>query len=152
MRIFGFSGDFLIPFNYLALLIVFGFLAVFDLLDAKKINIVFILIGAGVLLFMSDFALNSGIMLTIGAISIIPLLFMRFLGIGDKIILAFSFLIYPFYWIWAILIFAILLSKPALKTKSWFYRHFNKNKNVSVAFYPYLFLSTLIIAIILYII
>lgn len=138
----------MIPFNYLPLLIIFGFLAVFDLLNAKRINILFILIGAGVLLFMNGFALNLGIMLIIGAISIVPLLFMRFLGTGDKIILSLSFLLYPFYWIWVILLFAILLSKPALKLKSWFYKHFSKNRMVSVAFYPYLFLSTLIIVII----
>ncbi len=138
----------MIPFNYLPLLIVFGFLAVFDLLDAKRINIVFIGIGAFVLLFMNGFVVNSGIMLTIGAISIVPLLLIKSLGFGDKIILSLSFLLYPFYWIWTILLLALLISKPVLKAKGWFYKFFHKN-SVSIAFYPYLFISTLIIVMIL---
>lgn len=137
----------IVPFNFLPLLIVFGFLAVFDILDAKKINIVYIIIGVFVLLFMNGFSLNNGIMLTIGIISIIIVLFIKFLGFGDKIILAVSFLIYPFYWIWIILLFAFILSKPILSIKSWFNRHFTKHKEVSVAFYPYLFLSSLFIVI-----
>ena len=79
-------------FNYLPLLIVFGFLAVFDLLDSKRINILFILIGAFVLFFMNNFTL--------------------------------------------------------LKGKSFFYSLFHKER-VSVAFYPFLFISTLLIVIIM---
>ncbi len=135
-------------FNYLPLLIVFGFLAVFDLLDSKRINILFILIGAFVLFFMNNFTLLKGTMFLIGVFSIIILFFIKSLGMGDKIVLSASFLIYPFYWMWLILTVAILISKPVLKIKSFFYSLFHKER-VSVAFYPFLFISTLLIVIIM---
>lgn len=135
----------MIPFNYLPLLIVFGFLAVIDLLNSKKINLLFLLLGIFVLFFMNGFSINHGVLLWVGVISAIATFFIPHLGNGDKIVVSASFLIYPFYWILAILILAIIISKPILKIKGWLYYHFLHKQTVSVAFYPYLFLSTLFI-------
>jgi len=127
------------------LLIVFGFLAVFDLLGSKRINIIIILIGAILLLVMNAFSILNGVLLYSGILSIIALLFIKRFGTGDKIVLATSFVIYPFYLIWSIIIFALLISKPFLKVKSWFEYRFLKKENVSVAFYPFLFISSIIV-------
>jgi len=132
-------------FTLLPLLIAFGFLAIFDLLDSKRINIIFILIGVFLVLLMNTFSFLNGLLLYAGIISIIALLFIKRLGLGDKILLATSFLIYPFYLIWLIILVALLLSKPFLKIKSWLAYHLFKRESVSVAFYPFLFISTLII-------
>lgn len=134
-------------FNYLPLLIVFGSLAVFDILGKKRINLMIILLCSGLLLFMNGFIFNSGMMLVFGIVSSVAILLMRFLGIGDKIVLIVSLMVYDFYWIWIILILAIIISRPAIKIKSFF--NINKSNSVSVAFYPYLFISTLIIVWIL---
>ncbi len=138
----------IVPFNYLPLLIVFGFLAVLDLLDAKRINVIFILFGIFVLFFMNKFTIEHGAMLFLGIISSLAVLFVPHLGNGDKMTLIASFLIYPFYWIWLILFLAILISKPFLGAKSWLYFHVLHRNTVSVAFYPYLFLSVLLIVFI----
>jgi len=139
-------------FNLLPILIAFGFLAVFDLLDSKRINIILIFIGVFIVLLMNSFSILNGILLYAGIASIIALLFIKRLGAGDKILLATSFIIYPFYLIWAIILLALLLSKPFLKVKSWFAYHLFKKQNISVAFYPFLFISTIIIYFLLSII
>jgi len=139
-------------FNLFPLLIAFGFLAVFDLLGSKRINILFILIGVFIVLLMNAFSLLNGLLLYAGIASIIALLFIKRLGLGDKILLATSFLIYPFYLIWLIILVALLLSKPFLKIKSWLAYHLFKRESVSVAFYPFLFISALIIYLFLSII
>jgi len=136
-------------FNMLPLLIAFGFLAVFDLLNSKRINIIFIFIGAFIVLFMNSFHILNGILLYAGIASIIALLFIKRLGTGDKILLATSFIIYPFYLMWLIILIALLLSKPFLKIKSWFAYHLFKRQSVSVAFYPFLFISAIIVYLLL---
>ena len=131
--------------SLIPLLIVFGFLAVFDLLGSKRINIIIILIGAVLILIMNSFSVLNGVLLYAGILSIIALLFIKRLGTGDKIVLATSFIIYPFYLIWSIIIFALLISKPFLKIKSWFAYHIFKRENASIAFYPFLFISSIIV-------
>jgi hypothetical protein len=133
-------------------MIVFGFLAIFDLLGSKRINITIIMIGIFIILLLNSFSLLKGILLYAGLISIIILLFIKRLGLGDKLVLATSFLIYPFYFIWIIIILALFLSKPFLSIKHWFASHFYNRQNVSVAFYPFLFISSVIIYFILSII
>jgi hypothetical protein len=133
-------------------MIVFGFLAIFDLLGSKRINILIIMIGIFIILLLNSFSLLKGILLYAGLISIIILLFIKRLGLGDKLVLATSFLIYPFYFIWIIIILALFLSKPFLNIKHWFASHFYNRQNVSVAFYPFLFISSVIIYFILSII
>jgi len=139
-------------FYLLPLLIAFGFLAIFDILDSKRIKTIFIIIGVLLVLFMNSLSILNGILLYIGIISVIILLFIKKIGAGDKILLATSFIIYPFYLIWAILLLAFILSEPFLKIKSFFMYHLLKKQRVSIAFYPFLFISTLIIYFILSII
>ena len=69
------------------------------------------------------------------------------IGSGDKIFLAATFLIYPFWLMWGIIALALLLTRPVFKLISFFV----KNREMSVPFYPFLFLSTVIVSALVFI-
>ena len=75
------------------------------------------------------------------AASVAILALMGDIGFGDKIFLSSVFLLYPFWFVWVIFIVATLLTKPVFKAISWFRR----GKEISLPFYPFLFLSALTI-------
>ena len=79
--------------------------------------------------------------------SIIILLLLPNVGIGDKIFLATAFLIYPFWLIWCIILLALLLTRPVFKLISFFAR----SRDMSVPFYPFLFLSAAILFAVIFI-
>jgi hypothetical protein len=77
--------------------------------------------------------------------SVFILLILPRVGMGDKIFLATTFLIYPFWLMWIIIFLAFLLTRPVFKLVSFFV----KNRNISVPFYPFLFLSTVIMFVLI---
>ena len=64
------------------------------------------------------------------------------LGKGDKIFLATTFLVYPFYLIWIILIIALFLSNKFFKATA--------HRVHDVPWIPFLFISTIIVYFVAY--
>lgn len=140
----------LLSFNLLPLIIVFGFLALLDIIGWKKIGLIFIIVGAFLLFFLNKFLILKGILLILGLISIVIIVLIKSLGAGDKIVLSASFLIYPFYIIGPILIIALLISRESLNLEYFILHKLKRNvKEISIPFYPFLFFSTIIIYILL---
>ena len=136
--------------SLIPLLVSFAILGILDIAGGKRINIKYVLFFAAifVVLFLygikfdiPGFIASSSILNSVEIFgSIIILLLLPGIGIGDKIFLATTFLVYPFWLIWAITLLALLLTRPVFKIISFFV----KSGNMSVPFYPFLFLSTAI--------
>jgi hypothetical protein len=133
--------------NLLPLLLVFAILGIFDLLGSKKISIIILLFSILLLFLLNSFSIVSGTLLALCLISSVIIVFLPKIGFGDKILIIASMFVYPAYFIWIILILAYALSIPFLSLKLKVANFFRKNK-ASVAFFPYLFLSTLLIYVI----
>ena len=72
-------------------------------------------------------------------LSIIVLMALPGLGFGDKLFLSSVFFLYPFWFVWLVVILASMLIKPAFALLSVFI----KKRQLSLPFYPFLFASTL---------
>ncbi len=132
-------------FNLLPIIVVFAFLAIFDLLGSRRINLIIILIAAIVIIAANNFIFLNMYYLLAGVISI-GILTLLPLGMGDKLVLSVVFLIYPFYIPWVIIIIAFILSKPIVTFKRWIFEKMHKHTTrIEVAFYPFLFVSALIV-------
>lgn len=134
--------------SLIPLLVSFAILGILDVVGGKRINTNYILFFAVVFVIIFLYNINldiSGFMASSSLLnsveifgSIVILLLLPELGIGDKIFLATTFLVYPFWLMWTIILLALLLTRPAFKIISFFV----KSGNMSVPFYPFLFLST----------
>ena len=144
--------------SFIPLLVSFAILGILDIVGRKRINIKYILFFAVVFVIIFLYNINFGISNFIASSSllnsleifgsIIILLILPRVGIGDKIFLATTFLIYPFWLIWLIILLAFVLTRPVFKLISFFV----KSRELSVPFYPFLFLSTAIMFALVYIV
>jgi hypothetical protein len=137
------------------LLASFAILGILDIIGGKRINVNYVLFFAAVFVIIFFYNINfdlSGFAASSSALnsleifgSIVVLLLLPNLGMGDKIFLAATFLVYPFWLMWAIIVLALLLTRPVFKLISIFV----KNRTLSVPFYPFLFLSTALMLLLL---
>ncbi len=142
---------------FIILLVSFAILGILDIIGLERINIKYILFFAlaFVAIFLYNINLNiSGFIASLGTIglvemfgSIIILVLFPGIGIGDKIFLATTFLIYPFWLMWTIILLALILTRPIFRLISVFV----KDQTLSVPFYPFLFLSSGVIYALVYI-
>ena len=142
---------------FVLLLASFAILGILDIVGGKRINInyVFFFAAIFVMIFLFNIgfdipkfaASSSSLKLAEVFGSIIILLLLPNVGIGDKIFLATAFLIYPFWLIWCIILLALLLTRPVFKLISFFAR----SRDMSVPFYPFLFLSAAILFAVIFI-
>ncbi|MCX6770967.1 MAG: hypothetical protein NTX79_02835 [Candidatus Micrarchaeota archaeon] len=143
----------------LALLLAsFAILGILDIIGGKRIDVNNILFFAAVFAIIFLYSINfdipkfaaSSSTLKLAEVfgSIAILLLLPKVGSGDKIFLATTFLIYPFWLMWGIILLALLLTRPVFKLISFFV----KSGNMSVPFYPFLFLSTAIISALIFIV
>ena len=133
--------------SIIPLLVSFAILGILDIAGGKRINVNYILFFAAVFVMLFLYNINfdlSGFVASSSALnsleifgSIIVLLLLPDLGTGDKLFLAATFLVYPFWLMWAIIVLALLLTRPVFKLISFFV----KNRRMSVPFYPFLFLA-----------
>ncbi len=65
------------------------------------------------------------------------------LGLGDKIFLSSLLLLYPVWFVWALIIIALMLAWPILVLIA----RFSKRNKIEVPFYPFLFISASILLI-----
>ncbi len=139
----------LIPiFSLIPLLISFGILGIYDVLGNKRISLkvilAFVLIFLVIALYQWFFAPTFSIIkapqweVIATVISMAVLLAIPSLGFGDKLFLIAAFIVYPFWVIWIVIIAAELLTGPLFKLIFFF----KKNGKASVPFYPFLFLAT----------
>lgn len=143
---------------FVLLLASFAILGILDIVGGQRINIKYILffavIFASIFLYNINFDipkyLASSSMLNLVEVfgSIVILLLLPKVGMGDKIFLAATFLVYPFWLIWCIILLAFLLTRPVFKLISFFV----KSGNMSVPFYPFLFLSAAIMYVLIFIV
>lgn len=143
---------------FILLLVPFAVLEILDIVGGGRINLKYILFFAVIFLAIflyninfdfSKFIASSSTLNSIGIFgSIFILLIFPRIGIGDKIFLATTFLIYPFWFMWPIILLALLLTRPIFKLMSFFL----KERDLALPFYPFLFLSTLIMFVIVSII
>ena len=140
------------------LLVSFAILGILDILGGKRIDVKYILFFAAVFVIIFLYNINldipgfvaSSSTLKLAEVfgSIAILLILPKVGSGDKIFLATAFLIYPFWLMWGIIVLALLLTRPVFKLILFFV----KNREMSVPFYPFLFLSTVIISALVFIV
>ena len=140
------------------LLVSFAILGILDIVGRKRINIKYILLFAVIFVMIFLYNINFDIPGFIASSSppnsveifgsILILLLLPKVGIGDKIFLAVTFLLYPFWLMWLIILLALLLTRPAFKLMSFFV----KSGNMSVPLYPFLFLSTAIMSVLIFIV
>ncbi len=135
---------------FILLLASFAVLGVLDIVGGAKIGLNYILIFAAI--FISIFLYNInfsipgffassgtiGLFEIFGSIAVIAIL--PRLGLGDRIFLATTFLVYPFWLMWGIIALAMILTKPIFRLILFF----AKDWNPILPFYPFLFLSALI--------
>ena len=136
-------------FTILYLIFAFAVLAVLDILGKKRISLKYLLALSLLSVLMSlafreYVSIFSGIGIYVVAASIAITALLPRIGPGDKIFLASAFLLYPFWLIWAIVAFAVLLTVPLFRLA----RIFRKKGKVSLPFYPFLFFSAIIVYII----
>jgi hypothetical protein len=137
--------------SLIPLLASFAILGILDIAGGKRINTSYVLFFAVIFVMIFLYGINfdiPGFMASSSVLnsveifgSILILLLLPGVGIGDKIFLAATFLVYPFWLMWAIIVLALLLTRPVFKLISFFV----KSGNLSVPFYPFLFLSALIL-------
>jgi len=143
---------------FVLLLASFAILGILDIVGGERINIKYILFFAVIFAIIFLYNINfdiSGFMASSSTLnlaevfgSIVILLLLPKVGVGDKIFLATTFLIYPFWLMWCIILLALLLTRPVFKLISFFV----KSGNMSVPFYPFLFLSTAIMFALIFIV
>ncbi len=136
-------------FTVLYLIFAFAVLAVLDILGKKRISLKYLLALSLLSVLMSlafreYVSIFSGIGIYVVAASIAITALLPRIGPGDKIFLASAFLLYPFWLIWAIVAFAVLLTVPLFRLA----RIFRKKGKVSLPFYPFLFFSAIVVYII----
>ena len=136
-------------FTILYLIFAFAVLAVLDILGKKRISLKYLLALSLLSVLMSlafreYVSIFSGIGIYVVAASIAITALLPRIGPGDKIFLASAFLLYPFWLIWAIVAFAVLLTVPLFRLA----RIFRKKGKVSLPFYPFLFFSAIAVYII----
>ncbi len=136
-------------FTILYLIFAFAVLAVLDILGKKRISLKYLLALSLLSVLMSlafreYVSIFSGIGIYVVAASIAIIALLPRIGPGDKIFLASAFLLYPFWLIWAIVAFAVLLTVPLFRLA----RIFRKKGKVSLPFYPFLFFSAIVVYII----
>ena len=136
-------------FTILYLIFAFAVLAVLDILGKKRISLKYLLALSLLSVLMSlafreYVSIFSGIGIYVVAASIAITALLPRIGPGDKIFLASAFLLYPFWLIWAIVAFAVLLTVPLFRLA----RIFRKKGKVSLPFYPFLFFSAIVVYII----
>ncbi|EET90257.1 MAG: hypothetical protein LVQ97_04990 [Candidatus Micrarchaeales archaeon] len=136
-------------FTILYLIFAFAVLAVLDISGKKRIGLKYLLALSLLSVLMSlvfreyvPIFSGVGIYEVVASIAITALL--PRIGSGDKIFLASAFLLYPFWLIWAIVAFAMLLTVPFFRLA----HIFKKKGKVSLPFYPFLFFSAIIVYII----
>ena len=143
---------------FILLLAPFAILAILDIIGLERINLRYILLFSA--FFIAIFLYNihfdiSGylaastpyaLLETFGSMAI--LLLLPGLGIGDKLVVASTFLIFPFWLIWAIVLLALILTRPFFKVISIFIRR----GPMALPFYPFLFISSLLIFALLFIV
>ncbi|MCL5434332.1 MAG: hypothetical protein M1559_01295 [Candidatus Marsarchaeota archaeon] len=136
-------------FTVLYLIFAFAVLAVLDILGKKRISLKYLLALSLLSVLMSlafreYVSIFSGIGIYVVAASIAITALLPRIGPGDKIFLASAFLLYPFWLIWTIVAFAVLLTVPLFRLA----RIFRKKGKVSLPFYPFLFFSAIAVYII----
>lgn len=136
-------------FTVLYLIFAFAVLAVLDILGKKRISLKYLLALSLLSVLMSlafreYVSIFSGIGIYVVAASIAITALLPRIGPGDKIFLASAFLLYPFWLIWTIVAFAVLLTVPLFRLA----RIFRKKGKVSLPFYPFLFFSAIVVYII----
>jgi hypothetical protein len=141
--------------SFILLLLSFAVLGILDIVGRKRINTEYILLFAVIFVIIFLYNINFNIPEFIASSSmlnsveifgsILILLLLPKIGIGDKIFLATTFLIYPFWLMWIIILLAMLLTRPVFKLISFFV----KSGNMSLPFYPFLFLSTVIMFVLI---
>ena len=144
------------PFVFL--LASFAILGILDILGGQRINTDYILFFAAIFIMIFLYNISFDIpkfMASSSTLSLVEvfgsiavLLILPKVGTGDKIFLATAFLIYPFWLIWCILLLALLLTRPVFRLISFFV----KRGNMSVPFYPFLFLSAAIMFALIFIV
>ena len=143
---------------FVLLLVSFAILGILDILGGKRIDVRYILFFAAFFVIMFLYNINFDIPKFVAASStlnlvevfgsIAILLLLPKLGSGDKIFLATAFLIYPFWLMWGIILLALFLTRPVFKLISFFV----KSGDMSVPFYPFLFLSAAIMFALIFIV
>ena len=143
---------------FVLLLAAFAILGILDIVGGERIDIKYILFFALIFVMIFLYNINFDIPKFMASTStlnlvevfgsIVILLLLPNVGIGDKIFLATTFLIYPFWLMWCIILLAFILTKPVFKLIS----SFVKSKNMSVPFYPFLFLSSAITFVLIFIV
>jgi len=138
-------------FSLVPLLIALAILGIYDIVGNKRISVKVILFFAVIFVLIFLYQINLSINSYLNAtpkweleatlISIIALFLLPMIGMGDKIFLAVTFLVYPFWLIWAIIILAQVLITPVFKVIFFF----RKGAKASLPFYPFLFLATLVV-------
>lgn len=141
------------PFGepFIILLASLAILGIMDIIGLERINIKYIMLFSAIFFAIFLYNINFDISKFIASStsislieifgSMIVLLLFPGIGLGDKLFMVFTFLIYPFWLMWAIIILALILTRPAFKAVSVFI----KNGTIAVPFYPFLFLSAAII-------
>ncbi|MFA6907390.1 MAG: hypothetical protein WC263_01025, partial [Candidatus Micrarchaeia archaeon] len=112
------------------LLAAFAILGILDIAGGKRIGASYILFFAAVFAIIFLYNINfdipefvaSSSALELAEVfgSIAILLLLPKLGSGDKMFLATTFLIYPFWLMWGIILLALLLTRPVFKLISFF--------------------------------
>lgn len=135
---------------FVLLLASFAILGILDIVGGQRINVKYIFFFAAIFVMIFLYNINFDIpkyvaeSSTLNLVevfgSIVILLLLPKVGIGDRIFLAATFLVYPFWLMWCIILLAFLLTRPVFKLISFFV----KRGNMSVPFYPFLFLSAAI--------
>jgi len=143
---------------FVLLLASFAVLGILDIAGRERINVKYILFFAVIFVMIFLYNINFDVSKFIASSpalslvevfgSIVILLLLPNFGNGDKIFLAATFLIYPFWLMWCIILLAHLLTQPVFKLISLFV----KNRNMSVPFYPFLFLSAAIMFALIFIV
>ena len=143
---------------FVLLLASFAILGILDIAGGQRIDAKYILFFAAIFVIIFLYGINfdipkfitsSSTLNLVGVFgSIAVLLILPKVGAGDKIFLAATFLIYPFWLMWCILLLALLLTRPVFKLISYFV----KSGNMSVPFYPFLFLSAAIMFVLIFIV
>ena len=138
-------------FTLIFLMISFLILAIYDIIGKKKIKtsvvIIFSLMTVGLFLYNINFqpliyfqALNNINMIILTS-SFLVLFFLLPIGGGDKIFLAPAFLLYPIWLMWSIILLAELMAILEFAIMGIFIR----KQKLTIPFYPFLFISSVII-------
>lgn len=143
---------------FILLLAPFAILGILDIIGLERIDLRYVLLFSAffIAVFLYNIRLDiSGylaastsyaLLETFGSMAI--LLLLPGLGTGDKLVVASTFLVFPFWLIWAIVLLALLLTRPVFKIMSIFIR----KGAMALPFYPFLFISSLLVFALLFIV